>query len=80
MSEQIHPKDRVRMVRGRMKESIRLARQAPNAQKPQVIAYFRYVFTDTKKFLSDVSHTSNLTFDFIKIPSMKCLFHKLQIH
>lgn len=58
MSEQIHPNDRVRMVRGRMRESIRLAKQSRNSQKPQVFAYHRYVFTDTKKPLSDVSKIS----------------------
>lgn len=75
MSEQIHPKDRVRMVRGRMKESIRLARQSPNAKKPQVIAYFRYVFTDTKKFLSDVSLTIKIIFKFLLNSTVKCSFY-----
>lgn len=62
MTEQIQPNDRVRMVRGRVKESIRLARRSSNPQKPKVIAYFRYVFTDTKKYLNEVS----LTFIFLK--------------
>ncbi|XP_055318699.1 hyaluronidase Tab y 2.0101-like [Sitodiplosis mosellana] len=52
MTEQILPNDRARMVRGRVKESIRLARRSRNPQKPRVIAYFRYVFTDTKKYLN----------------------------
>lgn len=55
MTEQIQPNDRARMVRGRVKESIRLAKRSRNPQKPKVIAYFRYVFTDTKKFLSEVN-------------------------
>lgn len=55
MSEHIQPNDRVRMVRGRVQESIRLARRSRNPQKPKVIAYFRYVFTDSRKFLSEVS-------------------------
>lgn len=52
MSEQLKPNDRVKMVRGRVRESIRLAERSP--LKPKVIAYFRYVFTDTKKYLSEV--------------------------
>ena len=55
MSEHIQPNDRVRMVRGRVQESIRLARRSRSPQKPKVIAYFRYVFTDSRKFLSEVS-------------------------
>lgn len=55
MSEQIRPNDRVKMVRGRVKESIRLSRRARGSRKPKVIAYFRYVFTDTKKYLNEVS-------------------------
>lgn len=53
MSEQINSYDRVKMVRGRIRESIRLAKRSRNARK--VIAYFRYVFTDTKRFISRVS-------------------------
>lgn len=54
MTEQIQPNDRVRMVRGRVKESIRLAKRSRNPQKPKVIAYYRYLFTDTKKYLNEV--------------------------
>lgn len=66
MSEQIQPNDRVKMVRGRVRESIRLAKRARGPQKPKVIAYFRYVFTDSKKFLSEVNSKnfhSNSTLD-----------------
>lgn len=55
MSEQINPNDRVKMVRGRIRESVRLAKKSRAMKKPQVIAYYRYVFTDTKKFISDVT-------------------------
>lgn len=55
MSEQIKENDRVKMVRGRVKESVRLARRVQAIQKPQVLAYFRYVFTDTKRYLNEVS-------------------------
>lgn len=54
MSEQINPNDRVKMVRGRIRESVRLSKKSRAMKKPQVIAYYRYVFTDTKKFISDV--------------------------
>lgn len=55
MSEQILPNDRVKMVRGRVKESLRLSKRSFSLRKPRVLAYFRYVFTDSKKFLSEVS-------------------------
>lgn len=55
MNEQILLNDRVRMVRGRVRESVRLSKRSRNPQKPKVIAYFRYVFTDTKKYLTEVT-------------------------
>lgn len=48
MSEQILANNRPRMVRGRVRESQRLARQ-----QQQVIAYHRYVFTDTGRYVSE---------------------------
>lgn len=51
MSEQMNPNDRVKMVRGRLRESMRLSKRSRSAEKPKVIAYFRYVFTDTKRFI-----------------------------
>lgn len=60
MTEQIKPNDRVKMVRGRVKESLRLSRRARGSRKPKVIAYFRYVFTDTKKYLNEVCFSNNL--------------------
>lgn len=62
MSEQIAPADRVRMVRGRVKEAMRLTKQSHATNKPQVFAYFRYVFTDTKKFLSEVRLTETVDY------------------
>lgn len=64
MTEQIHPNDRAKMVRGRVRESIRLSRRARGPQKPKVIAYFRYVFTDTKKFLNEVRYRSSSSSKF----------------
>lgn len=54
MNEQIRPADRPSMVRGRVREAVRLAKQSRSSKKPQVLAYFRYVFTDTKQYLSEV--------------------------
>lgn len=53
MGEQTPPSDRVRLVRGRVREAMRLAKQSKS--QLQVLPYFRYVFTDSRKFLSDVS-------------------------
>lgn len=55
MTEQIKPDDRVRMVRGRVREAMRLATRKGSIDRAQVLAYFRYVFTDTKKYLNEVS-------------------------
>lgn len=55
MSEKIKPNDRVRMVSGRVKESMRLSKQSRSSKKPKVIAYYRCFFTDTQKLLSKVS-------------------------
>lgn len=55
LNEQIHPNDRVKMVKGRIKESIRLASRVRSSQKPKVFAYVTYLFTDTKQPLSKVS-------------------------
>lgn len=54
MSEQMNPSYRVKLVRGRVKESIRLAKRVQNPHQPKVIAYFRYVFIDTKNYLNEV--------------------------
>lgn len=59
MSEQLPPNDRVKMVRGRVRESIRLSKRANSSKQRKVIAYFRYVFTDTKKFLNEVREIVN---------------------
>lgn len=50
MSEQILPENRGRMVRGRVQEAKRLARRGQ-----PVIVYHRYVFTDSGRYLSEVS-------------------------
>lgn len=60
MSEQIRPEDRASMVRGRIREALRMARRTPGTDNARVIAYHRYVFTDTKKFVNEKD-----TFDVI---------------
>lgn len=54
MNEKIKPKDRAAMVRGRVRESVRLARNARRGRDRQVIVYYRYLFTDTKRYISQV--------------------------
>lgn len=53
MTEKILPNNRAKMVRGRVRESQRLAAKNPSATKAQVIAYHRYVFTDSGRYLSE---------------------------
>lgn len=55
MTESILPNNRPKMVRGRITESKRLSGKCPCSPKPQVIAYHRYVFTDTGNYLNEVS-------------------------
>lgn len=43
------------MVRGRVKESMRLSRNVKRSAKPLVIVYHRYKFTDSLHYLSEVS-------------------------
>lgn len=42
------------MVRGRVKESMRLSRNVRRSAKPLVIVYHRYKFTDSLQYLSEV--------------------------
>lgn len=56
MSEKIRPNDRAAMVRGRVREAVRLARNARGRDR-QVIVYYRYLFTDTKRYLSHVRNS-----------------------
>lgn len=50
MSEQILPQNRVKMVRGRVQEAQRLRRFGVDQK---VIAYHRYVLSDSREFLSE---------------------------
>lgn len=54
MTEKTSPKNRPPMVRGRVKESMRLSRNVKRGVKPLVIVYHRYKFTDSLKYLSEV--------------------------
>lgn len=55
MTEKTSPKNRPPMVRGRVKESMRLSRNVKRSAKPLVIVYHRYKFTDSLHYLSEVS-------------------------
>lgn len=55
MTEKIIPKNRPPMVRGRVKESMRLSGNTKRSAKPLVIVYHRYKFTDSLNYLSQVS-------------------------
>ncbi len=59
MTEKTTSKNRPPMVRGRIRESMRLSRNVKRTAKPLVIAYHRYKFTDSLKYLSQVSVTLN---------------------
>lgn len=53
MSEQMTPNVRASMIRGRIRESIRLAKRSRSPEPKKVIAYYRYVFSDTRNLLSE---------------------------
>lgn len=46
------PANRAKMAMGRIREAMRLAKRVPGTQKPIVIPYYRYLFTDTRNYLS----------------------------
>lgn len=60
MTEQMPASDRVSMVRGRIREAIRLSQNVRAANKPKVLAYYRYCFTDSKKLISQVQSLSSV--------------------
>ncbi|XP_055598238.1 hyaluronidase Tab y 2.0101-like [Uranotaenia lowii] len=56
LREKLSPGDRVKLVRGRVKEAVRVARNVrgfPYGQKPPVLTYMRYVYTDTIGYLTE---------------------------
>ncbi|XP_063710108.1 hyaluronidase B-like [Culicoides brevitarsis] len=53
LNNKITAAQRVQFVRGRMREGYRVARMSKQTQKPPVLAYLRYVYTDTLKFISN---------------------------
>lgn len=55
MEETLNYGDRMKLVRGRAREAIRVANRARSNVKPRVLVYHRYVFTDTRNYLSEVS-------------------------
>ncbi|KAJ6645442.1 Hyaluronidase Tab [Pseudolycoriella hygida] len=53
MLETMDPNDRPLMVKGRIKEAIRLSSNVNQSVKPLVIAYHRYKFPDTLQYLNE---------------------------
>lgn len=53
LSEQIKQEDRATVVRGRVREALRVAQRTRGTGNAKVIAYHRYVFTDTLNLLSE---------------------------
>lgn len=45
--------NRIPMVRGRVKEAIRVARKVKRSTKPKVYVYHRYVFTDSLNYIDE---------------------------
>ena len=52
------------LVRGRVKEAVRVAKNV--RQAPPVLTYIRYVYTDTLKFLTEVSIIRKISILFIR--------------
>lgn len=55
LNTKITASQRVQFIRGRMREGYRVARMSQKLEKPPVLGYLRYVYTDTLKFISNVS-------------------------
>ncbi|XP_062561105.1 hyaluronidase Tab y 2.0101-like [Armigeres subalbatus] len=53
LREKLGAGDRVKLIRGRVKEAIRVARRANAQPKPRVLTYIRYVYTDSIKYLTE---------------------------
>ncbi|XP_055620483.1 hyaluronidase-like isoform X2 [Toxorhynchites rutilus septentrionalis] len=53
LREKLSPGDRIKLVRGRVKEATRVAQRTKGQQKPRVLTYIRYVYTDSIKYLTE---------------------------
>ncbi|XP_053690086.1 hyaluronidase Tab y 2.0101-like [Sabethes cyaneus] len=53
LREKLNPGDRQKLVRGRVKEALRVARRAKAQPKPRVLTYIRYVYTDSINYLTE---------------------------
>lgn len=53
LREKLGAGDRVKLIRGRVKEAVRVAGRAQVQPKPRVLTYIRYVYTDSIKFLTE---------------------------
>ena len=55
MSEKIASVNRPKLVKGRVREAMRLAKNVGSTNQPQVYAYYRYLLTDSRKYINEVS-------------------------
>ncbi|EDS27164.1 hyaluronidase [Culex quinquefasciatus] len=56
LREKLSPGERVKLIRGRVREAVRVAKRAKTGQdRPRVLTYIRYVYTDSIKYLTEVS-------------------------
>ncbi|XP_019529357.3 hyaluronidase Tab y 2.0101 [Aedes albopictus] len=53
LREKLGAGDRIKLIRGRVKEAVRMARRANASPKPRVLTYIRYVYTDSIKYLTE---------------------------
>lgn len=65
MTEKIIPSNRPQMVKGRIREAMRLSSNADRSTKPLVIAYHRYKFPDTLQYLNEVSTIINYLYLYL---------------
>lgn len=54
----VQSRDRPAMVKGRVREAVRVAENVKKNQRPQVLVYHRYLEPDTLKYLSAVIQNS----------------------
>ncbi|XP_039445301.1 hyaluronidase Tab y 2.0101-like [Culex pipiens pallens] len=56
LREKLSPGERVKLIRGRVREAVRVAKRAKTGpSRPRVLTYIRYVYTDSIKYLTEVS-------------------------
>uniref|UniRef100_A0A8D8HYC1 Hyaluronidase n=2 Tax=Culex pipiens TaxID=7175 RepID=A0A8D8HYC1_CULPI len=54
LREKLSPGERVKLIRGRVREAVRVAKRAKTGpSRPRVLTYIRYVYTDSIKYLTE---------------------------